>query len=75
MTFEKVESGLELGDEVFTLEDPDTKEGAPASREYRVEQRPSLPNPPSQGPKGRFLGTIAIGAHRQKGENTRGSLR
>ncbi len=28
LTFEKVESGLELGDEVFTLEDPDAKEGA-----------------------------------------------
>ena len=28
LTFEKVESGLELGDDVFTLEDPDAKEGA-----------------------------------------------
>ncbi len=28
LTFEKVESGLELGDEVFTLEDPDAKEWA-----------------------------------------------
>ncbi len=28
LTFEKVESDLELGDEVFTLEDPDAKEGA-----------------------------------------------
>ena len=28
LTLEKVESGLELGDEMFTLEDPDAKEGA-----------------------------------------------
>ena len=28
LTFEQVESGLELGDEVFTLQDPDAKEGA-----------------------------------------------
>ncbi len=28
MTLDKVESGLELGDEVFMLEDPDAKERA-----------------------------------------------
>ena len=28
LTFDKVDSGLDLGDDVFTLEDPDAKEGA-----------------------------------------------
>lgn len=28
LTFERIESGLELGDEVFILEDPEAKEGA-----------------------------------------------
>ena len=37
LTFDKVESGLELGDDVFTLEDPD----AASKRDYLAERLPS----------------------------------